>query len=562
MSETETAQTNFTNRLWFRYASIGISAGLLASFAASFIQVGTYFFPDWNGIYLAPVAFITALDGMLSYRRLRHTGFPDNDWILYRFSEWIVILLLLKIGYYLSHTPEAFLLDLNYLTNQLWGNLFSGEFIFSIVVMIVVWLFSGRFAELLGTLEVDEALLRVEQESGVYEMRSNAREGLVSLLLTIGVIMVLITSLLGMQAQVDWRENSALRSGVTNLLVYFFLTLFLFSLSQLNLLSTTWIREGLIIRSELVRNWLVTSTVVILILAVLAGILPTGYSIGLLNALHYLVTVIMALISYLIFIISAPFFVIVAFLASIFNFSSADMLQQPEPVLDLPPPPVDTAPLPWLELLKSILFWLILVGMLAFAVYYYLHENQALWSGLKRLALFRRLANILRWISGKLSRANQAIQEQVQQGWQAIRSRFQSREILEFPSRLNLRRLSAREKVFFYYLAMLRRSSERGPVRQPWQTPYEYFRELEASYQTRYHASHQTGMEGLELGVHQEQERSIQEANSQDWLADTQDLTEYFMQARYSTQPVSTQDVSVVKRIWNRLRKVFRKRPG
>ncbi|HSQ27141.1 MAG TPA: DUF4129 domain-containing protein [Anaerolineales bacterium] len=562
MSQTETAHTNFTNRFWFRYASLAISAGLLASFAASFILVGKYFFPGWNGIYFAPVAFITALDGMLSYRRLRHTGFPDKEWILYRFSEWIVILLLLKIGYYLTHTPQAFLMDLNYLTNRLWGNLFSGEFIFSIVVMMVVWMFSGRFADLLGTLEVDEALLRVEQESGIYEMRSQAREGLVSLLLTMGVIMVLITSLLGTEAQVDWRENSALRSGVTNLLAYFFLTLFLFSLSQLNLLSTTWIREGLTIRSELVRNWLVTSAVVILFLAVLAGILPTGYSIGLLNVLHYLVTVIMAMISYLIFFISAPFFMVVAFLASIFNFSSAEMLEQPEPVLDLPPPPVDTAPLPWLELLKSILFWLILVGMLAFAVYYYLHENQALWSGLKRLALFRRLAYILRWISEKLSRANQTIQEQVQHGWQAIRSRFQSREFSQIPSRLNLRRLSAREKVFFYYLAMLRRSSERGPARQPWQTPYEYLHELVVSYQTRHHASHQAGLEQLELGIHQDPDSSLEAAGTQEWLADTQALTEYFMQARYSTQPVSAQDASMVKRIWDRLRKVFRKQRG
>ena len=109
---------------------------------------------------------------------------------------------------------------------------------------------------------------------------------------------------------------------------------------------------------------------------------------------------------------------------------------------------------------------------------------------------------------------------------------------------------------------MLRRSSERGPARQPWQTPYEYLQVLVASYQTRRHASHQAGLEQQEFGIHQDADSSLEAADTQEWLADTQALTEYFMQARYSTQPVSTQDVSVVKRIWDRLRKVFRKRQG
>jgi hypothetical protein len=42
-----------------------------------------------------------------------------------------------------------------------------------------------------------------------------------------------------------------------------------------------------------------------------------------------------------------------------------------------------------------------------------------------------------------------------------------------------------------------------------------------------------------------------------DWFADTQELTEYFKQARYSTQPISPQDANLVKRIWERLRKAL-----
>ena len=48
------------------------------------------------------------------------------------------------------------------------------------------------------------------------------------------------------------------------------------------------------------------------------------------------------------------------------------------------------------------------------------------------------------------------------------------------PQWINPRKLSPRQQVQFYYLAMLRRSGENGHPRQPTQTPYEYARTLES----------------------------------------------------------------------------------
>lgn len=564
-------QSIATNQGWFRLASYLISALLLACFAASFVQLGEFFFPDWNGFYLALVGFFTALDGMFAFNRLRHFAFPDKEWVFYRFSEWIVILLLLKLGTYFSQGYQAFGMDINYLVNRQWGDLLSGEFLFSVLVMLVIWMFSGRFADLLGRLDVDERLLKVEQESGIYELRTEVRESLVSTVLILGVIMVLVTSLLGMEAQSNWRQNPDMRAGVINLLVFFFLTLFLFSLTQLNLMSTTWIREGLTIRKELVRHWLLSSAFAIFILTIISAILPTRYSISLLSLLNYIFSALVSLFSYLIFFISAPFFMIVAFLASLFKFSGAENIQQPEPVMDLPPPPVDAAQLPWLELLKSILFWVVLAGMLIFAIYYYFRENQALWSGIRRLGLSRRLYQFWLWISGQLRRTNQVIQAKVQQSLAALRSRFQSSEQTRLTQRLNLRRLSNREKVFFYYLAMLRRSSERGPARQPWQTPYEYLQELKARYTIPANPQLEIGLDLPDRMALQADEEDLDwspvaqdQANpqaEQDWLSETQALTEYFVQARYSTQSVTTQEANLVKQIWEHLRKALRKQP-
>lgn len=547
-------------RFWFRYVGFLIAAGLLTCFAASFYLAGRYFFPTWNGIYLVPIAFITAMDGMLAYHRLRYSGFPEKEWLLYRFSEWVVILVLLKTGQYWVNGTQSLARDFTYLIQREWGNLLSGEFLFSVGIMLMVWMLSGRFAELLGKLEVDEKLLKVEQESGIYELRSQARESLVSMILVLGVLMVLVVSLAGIEAPLDWRQTPALRAGVTNLLIFFFLTLCLFSLSLLNLMSTIWVREGLTIRPDLVRNWLMTSIAMILLLAFIASLLPTRYAVNLLTILNYLATSLVAIISYLIFLISAPIFMVVAFLASLFQFSSMESLSQPEPVLDLPPPPVEATAAPWLELLKSILFWVVLIGMLIFAISYYLHENRAIWSGLKRIALFKKLENLWSWFTGRWRMTNRIVQDKLQQGWQTFLARLQNEAQVQIPARLNLRRLSDREKVFFYYLAMLKRGAEKGPARQPWQTPYEYLQDLETRYQLDGSFLQETGINQGEANVAQTEE--LTEASimaDSELLHDARELTEYFMQARYSLQPVTRQDASLVKQIWDRLRKALRR---
>ena len=46
---------------------------------------------------------------------------------------------------------------------------------------------------------------------------------------------------------------------------------------------------------------------------------------------------------------------------------------------------------------------------------------------------------------------------------------------------INLRRLTPRQKVLFYYLALVRRAKEAGIPRKDGQTPYEYARSLTSS---------------------------------------------------------------------------------
>jgi hypothetical protein len=92
---------------------------------------------------------------------------------------------------------------------------------------------------------------------------------------------------------------------------------------------------------------------------------------------------------------------------------------------------------------------------------------------------------------------------------------------------INPRRLSPRQQVQFYYLAMLRRGSERGHARQPTQTPYEYARTLESQ---------------------------VPEIDQ-----DVDGLTEEFIEARYSQHNIAPEQVGVVRRYWERIKRALRR---
>jgi hypothetical protein len=81
--------------------------------------------------------------------------------------------------------------------------------------------------------------------------------------------------------------------------------------------------------------------------------------------------------------------------------------------------------------------------------------------------------------------------------------------------------------VLFYYLAMVRRGGEYGIAREPDQTPYEYQLKLQAS---------------------------LPEINR-----DLAALTEAFVEARYSRHEISEDQVGLVRRWWERIRRTLRR---
>jgi len=116
----------------------------------------------------------------------------------------------------------------------------------------------------------------------------------------------------------------------------------------------------------------------------------------------------------------------------------------------------------------------------------------------------------------------------ISDGWQNILARLEGTRILSKPGWISLRSLDPRRRIYFFYLAMIRRGTEQGLPRQPAQTPSEYAVTLEKALPTA--------------------------------EEDIDSITEAFIQARYSRQLVDSSQAALVKTTWGRIRQALQKK--
>jgi hypothetical protein len=255
---------------------------------------------------------------------------------------------------------------------------------------------------------------------------------------------------------------------------------------------------------------------------------------GLLSILNYLISLFILLLQLVWFLLTLPVFLIWALIALLFK---SDMPAQPGlPVPQPPqiPPSVPGASPPWLELAKSLLFWLVFSGIIVYSLRYYLQEHPELVAWLRGLRSLRWLDQfwdwIISWVRGVNRQVSGAIRSRILNRQRALSQTASGRR-----GWVSLRQLAPRQQVIFFYGALLRRGRERGLRRQPGQTPFEY--------------SHRLRGEITEL---QEDQAASQNITS---------LTDQFIEARYSRHEVTPESAGLARRYWEQIRKILRK-PG
>ena len=531
-------------------ASALIISLMLGCATASLAQVIQLSYPSWQTGYLVPLGVLVALESMVSSRALKGESPFDPEWLRYRGTELVVILLAVKLVGTLQYGSGQLLQEAPLWSRDFFTYFTTVEYGFGCLVTIFIWLVASALTGDLIMLEADERILRQEQESGLYEERDQARERLVGTLLAIGVGMVLLVALLRSEAVTQWAKLPQLQAGVTNLLAYFLLFLVLTSLTQFSLMRIRWLRERLRITPQIPRRWLLYSAALIAGLAILARLLPTGYSIGLLAILNYLLSLAILIVSTLMVLLTLPFFWLLNWLSRLFGATSEPL---PPPQFPVPPPPAHypagSSP-PLLELLKSMLFWVILLAVVGYSLTHYVRERKELLSELRRLPFFPLVERFWSWLAHLFSRAGRSTSAAVKAGWERLRAVTRRETQGQAWNYLSLRRLSARQRVQFYYLALVRRAGEAGWARQPAQTPSEYAHSLVQGLEPRRRATG-SGQAALEADLGEPQVRDTLEP-------DIHALTERFEEARYSLHPVSPQEAGLARRSWERLRRVFR----
>ena len=246
---------------------------------------------------------------------------------------------------------------------------------------------------------------------------------------------------------------------------------------------------------------------------------------GFFQTIGYLLGLILGLGQYLILLLLMPFML----LAGLFNQPTQPAPQsqfQPVPQAKLPPPapPLD---IPWWNIIQSILFWGALVGVVAFALIQYLRLNKNLWNRIKSIPVIHWFNQTWQlfwaWIKG----VNQNVSTYINLRLKQLSPTPSSSAKREW-FRKNVP-LSPRDRVIDLYLTLVQIGKENGIHRKAGQTPYQYSQEL----------------------AH----------NLPDVTPEVSDLTEAFVEARYSQHPVEEEKISPLHREWERIKNAFRKRP-
>ncbi len=531
-------------------------AAMLACLSISLVQAARLLSPAWPGEYLVVLSFLVALEAILSWRGLGRRHFPDLDWFLYIGSELILILVAVKLAQFLVYGLDSLGQVVQRWNQDFARYFFDPETVAVLAVLLLVWLFSRQMAADLALLDVDAQTLALEEESGISEARLLAREHLAVKILWLGALITLAVSVLHVQRLAGWFSLPALRAGVYNLLAYFLLALVLLSLTQYLTLRVDWLRQRLPIPAGMAARWGLYSLVFIGLVALVAARLPTGYSLGLLETFGYLVDALRVVLELLFGILLLPFLFLAWLIGLLFGRSS-----QPAPAPGNPPPALENptaAPIPWLELLRSILFWALLLAILVGALVYYLRERRDLFARARSYRLVTWLSNFWSWLRGIWRHASRQASETLAQGWGRLRRRWQARPAAPPGGWVSLRRLSPRQRVLFYYLALLRRSGEQGHPRRADQTPYEYMSELIKNIQLP-PGQAERGIIVDNADPAQVSGLSADLVEQEGLQQSIRSLTEQFMEARYSRHTISQQQASLAQRCWETIRRFLRR---
>lgn len=524
------------NERTFRFFSYGLVFMLMVCVVLNISILIRSVFPEWHSGVIAGAALFVAIDRLYTYRLMKSQALLSSEWAISLGAQWIVILLVVRLLLSSANGLDSLRTDLSLYSRGYLERAFSPEYVTALLLCFLVWLLSSRFLELIDEIGLDQTAALSEETIPIEPGAVPAHQRMINLIFGLGIFLVILTAMTRMNLRtiattsgrlptVEFSQFSGAEAGA---LLYFVFGLALLSLSRLMSLQTHWNRLRIPVSSKhLTRQWGIYSLLFLLLLAVIVSILPSGNSIGffslVLTLIGFLVQVLLyvgqLLIGLILVLFSLPFL----------------LFKQPPPVLsNAAPPTLPTMPTQpvvplanneLLILLRSIFLWGAVIGIIVFALMQFARQHDSLLPALRRSRFVNWLILAWQWLYTNLDKTRGSLSRVLAEGWQGIISRLEGSRVTLPGGLIGIRSLDARRRIFFFYLAMIRRGGEQKVERKPSQTPGEYARTLERALPS-------------------EQE-------------DIHAMTEAFIKARYSRQEIESTDVDSVKAAWKRIRLAF-----
>ncbi|MCU0493259.1 MAG: DUF4129 domain-containing protein [Chloroflexaceae bacterium] len=515
---------------------------MITNLAAVLAGLAQRLLPGWQPVYLLGACFVIALESAFVQYTVRQRRMWFMEASSYVMAEIAVLLAAMRVITTLGMGGSTLEADVQLWLRSPLAAVFDTAYICHVAVGIIIGVSARNVASNIQTLEPKpfEGPTGDDLESQVFRSRSEGERsealrqinnrfigGGVLLLLAMALQVVNIRTLVGDALQV---QPSVALAAFTYLVCGFLI----YSQARLAWNQARWHMDGAEIEASVLRRWHGVSLLLVLGVAGLALLLPRRYGLGLLDSFRWLVEQLAWLINMLMFqlamLISTLLGLLIAIPAALFGWFSGTPpapLPPPEPLVLPPPPPAPPAPPANTDVpvLPSLIFWLCMALLVGYALWITLqrhpgvrHAWQVLRSGPLH-GLFARLAALWHGVQ----HYSHLVAERIGSQFQPTPPTNTSRQ-----PQLRLSRLAPRELVRYFYRSTLERATRAGFSRRPSQTPGEY---------------------GARLA------EQLPEARD-----DIATLTEAYQRATYSPRPPGAAETKTMKKPWQRLRAVLRRR--
>jgi hypothetical protein len=336
----------------FRPLVIGV---MFACIALSLVELVRLFFPDWNGTFLVLLCVLAALEANYSYRLIRARPLRGGDLLRFRVIEIAMFFLVAKIGSYIGKSWTNVLADVQSWPRYLY-RIVDAETMAAFVLALIAWHVSTQTAHDFERLDEPPVYHRYYVPP-MDSLTGRFFWGGVALLIFAGLARIGIAQLLNL-------HRPSVPGLVLNVLVYFLLGLVMLGQVRFATLRKRWQASEVKISDELPRRWVRYSLAFIGLAALVAFVLPTGYTLGLLEVIGWVIAISLAILS---FVATVLFWLILLPFAWLLSLLGAE----PGPSRPVDPP---VRPFPgdmgapyagpgWLQILQSLVFWAIALGM-------------------------------------------------------------------------------------------------------------------------------------------------------------------------------------------------------